>query len=410
MIGEEVRANNRNFLGVILFCVYVLSSYIAQDVILPALVNSICLYLFVGCGIICCLLSRKIKINKMIIWMLCFLVYGMVTLLYSPSKSITSGQYYYSLICFVIILFLSQVEINKKTLYIISWTYSLSAPLLTVLLILTGNITDTTGRLGNEVFGNANTLAMLLMVAAMNSLFLIVYNDKIGGKIVLLAGVVLDYYAMFLSGGRKFVVVPVVFLYILLLCKTYGKKRKRLLQYTILIAIIVFVLYQIIMKVPLFYEVIGVRMEGLFSFFSNTHKLDASAEVRRLLINKGMERWFSSPIWGYGFDSFKYYNRSTLGGFYYSHNNYVELLHNMGLIGFVVYYYFYYWIIKNALKNKQMPVYARALSVSTIVSLLVFEYGAVDYSSVPIMIMLFIAFTVQKAKDEQELETGSYYE
>lgn len=65
-----------------------------------------------------------------------------------------------------------------------------------------------------------------------------------------------------------------------------------------------------------------------------------------------VNKWDRSPIWGYGFDSFKYYNRLMTGHFYYSHNNYIELLYDLGIIGFAIYYWFYWKLFYVAWKGK----------------------------------------------------------
>ena len=56
-------------------------------------------------------------------------------------------------------------------------------------------------------------------------------------------------------------------------------------------------------------------MEGLINTFLGVGNAEASAESRGIMIAIGLKKWLDSPIWGYGFDSFKYYNLATTGGF-----------------------------------------------------------------------------------------------
>lgn len=388
-------------IGLLSFSLYVASTYLAQDVIFPSSYNTLFLYLFLAWGALNAVYTKTIKIRMISFWMMVVMGYGLLTMLYSPNKGIFEGQFYFLIVNFIITLVLSQISFNSQAILFLCWTYAVSAAVLTLMLIATGNMTDSTGRLGNEVFGNANNLALLLMLGVMYAFYILIFfGDTIWKRALLAACIALSYYAMFLSGGRKFIVVPIVFLYVLLMFKTDSAGRKHIIKYTVVIAVIVFILYQLIMNVPAFYGVIGQRMEGLFSLISGNGVVDASAEERSLMAQMGLRRWMGSPLFGYGFDSFKYYNRAMTGNFYYSHNNYVELLHDLGLIGFVIYYSFYFKLLKTGVAAEQIPVHARAFPVATVLAFLVYEVGAVNYSSTHAMIMMFLAFVVGNDVDK----------
>ena len=383
-------------IGLLLFGLYVVSTYLAQDVILPASYNTLFLYLFLGWGILNVFFAKRLRINAMAGWMLVVMGFSLLTMVYSPNKSIFTGQFYLLIVNFTITLFLSRISFDRREVLLVCWVYVLSAAALTLLLMATGNMSDSTGRLGNEVFGNANTMAFLLMLAVMYAFFLMVYfSNAVWKKALLILCVALSYYAMFLSGGRKFIVIPIVFLYALLMLKVDKAGKKHIIKYTAIIAVMVFILYQLIMNVPAFYDVMGKRIEGLFNLFSGGGTVELSAAERNQMAQMGLQQWTHSPILGYGFDSFKYYNQKMTGHFYYSHNNYVELLYDLGLIGFILYYAFYFKLLKTGLFSKAVPMYARAFSVATAVSFLVYEFGAINYSSTPAMIMLAVAFAMQ---------------
>ena len=147
------------------------------------------------------------------------------------------------------------------------------------------------------------------------------------------------------------------------------------------------------MNVPVFYEIIGSRMESFFAFLNgDVSHADGSSKIRSQMIKMGLERWIQSPILGYGFDSFKYYNQSVTGHFYYSHNNFVEILYNTGIIGFVLYYWYYAKLCFTAWKGRNyISLSARAFSVAMILSMLCFEYGAINYTTTSTMIVLLLS-------------------
>lgn len=396
-----VRSCERS-IGVALFCLYVFISSLANDMVLPSSIGSLTLYLFLGFSVFYILLNKKLKIDRMIKWMLVFIVFCIFTMLYSPEKGFLSDSEFYLLIVnFILILFLSQYDININDIKKISWAKVLSGGVLIFILFARGNLTgfSTSNRFGQDLFGNSNILASLLMQSALCAIWLFVYSEnKIIQKIVLTLCLVALYYGMFLSGGRKFIIIPPIFLYILLIFKRDSHGRKHLLKYTGVVIAIVIAVYYLIMNVPAFYAVIGERMESLFSFIRTGHSVSGqSAEIRATMIEIGFNRWLNSPIWGYGFDSFKYYNRLVTGHFYYSHNNYIELLYDLGIIGFAIYYWFYLKLFYVAWrgKNRYTPE-IRAFVIGIVFSMLVFEYGAVNYTLTASQIMLLFACTLLK--------------
>lgn len=388
--------------GVALFCFYIFISSLANDMVLPSSIGSLTLYLFLGYSVLYILLNKKLKINRIIKWMLVFIAFCVFTMLYSPEKGFLSDSEFYLLIVnFILILFLSQYDININDIKKISWANILSGGVLIFILFARGNLTgfSTSNRFGQDLFGNSNILANLLMKSALYAIWLLVYSEnKIIHKMVLTLCLVASYYGMFLSGGRKFIIIPAIFLYILLIFKRDSHGRKHLVKYTGVVIAIVIAVYYLIMNVPAFYAVIGERMESLFSFIRTGHSISGkSAEIRATMIEIGFNKWMDSPIWGYGFDSFKYYNRLMTGQFYYSHNNYIELLYDLGIIGFAIYYWFYWKLFYVAWKGKNSYTpEIRAFVIGIVFSMLVFEYGAVNYTVTSTQIMLFFAYTLLK--------------
>ena len=230
--------------GVALFCLYVFISSLANDMVLSSSIGSLTLYLFLGYSVLYILLNKKLKIDRMIKWMLVFIAFCVFTMLYSPEKDFLSNSEFYLLIVnFILILFLSQYDININDIKKISWANVLSGGVLIFILFARGNLTgfSTSNRFGEDLFGNSNILATLLMKTALYAIWLLVYSEnKIIHKIVLTVCLVASYYGMFLSGGRKFIIIPAVFLYILLIFKRDSHGRKHLVKYTgVVVAIVI---------------------------------------------------------------------------------------------------------------------------------------------------------------------------
>lgn len=72
---------------------------------------------------------------------------------------------------------------------------------------------------------------------------------------------------------------------------------------------------------------------------------EASGYSRLMMIRIGFDLWLGSPIWGYGNEGFRLHS----GLEQYSHNQYIELLVNYGLLGFLAFYSVHLLIIRRAL-------------------------------------------------------------
>ena len=79
------------------------------------------------------------------------------------------------------------------------------------------------------------------------------------------------------------------------------------------------------------------------------------------------------------------------GHMFYSHNNYVEMLYDFGIIGFLFYYVFIYKLYIRLKKlPKEFETYS-ILGIGILLELLFFDIGGVAYYINGNMIMLCIA-------------------
>lgn len=87
------------------------------------------------------------------------------------------------------------------------------------------------------------------------------------------------------------------------------------------------------------YQLYGRRMESLLYFFERSPSTtDASVLGRMRLQELAINVFKAHPIIGVGINNFRSYNNlSSLSG-YYAHNNYLELLADLGIVGTLIYY------------------------------------------------------------------------
>lgn len=339
-------------------------------------------------------IAGKIKLSAIFTWETVCMALAFVAMLYSTSFSVFGGTYYAMIVNFILVFILTQMPWTEKRFNMVMTSYAVVSAGLIIVLVLTDNLRDSseTGRLGQDLAGNANVFAMMLMVSAIYAIWRFFTSKRIIGKLIFTAALGITYIGMLLSGGRKYVVVPLIFAYILMLSKNDKKGKKHILRSTAVIAVLLVSGYFLIMRVPVFYEVIGQRFEGAFALFDSSYEMDGSTRARQEMIEYGFSQWKKQPVWGYGFDSFKDYNALYVtGNLYYSHNNFIELLFNQGVIGFIAYYALYIYLFVKALKSKADSL-NKGFIFGSLLSILFFEYFGVTYYTTPIQILLFFAY------------------
>ena len=102
---------------------------------------------------------------------------------------------------------------------------------------------------------------------------------------------------------------------------------------------------------------------------------DYSTNERNAMIDAAVELFKQKPIAGWGVEGFA--DASGYGR--YSHNNFVEMLANYGVIGFILYYVIHAYILIN-LATKLFASRPHCVVIFTIVlTSLVMDYGNVSY-------------------------------
>lgn len=398
---------NKYTVGYLLACAYIFTSYVAQDVIISSSVNSLCLYAFLMFSAYLFILEFRAKGSLSIfsLWFLIFIVASVVIMVYTPDIQRVWGGFYSMIVSFFVFFFMQIYTKDDEGFNGICWCYAISAFALVLLLLATGNLSGDEGdRLGQKLTGNANIFAMMMMVAVMFTMWLLLFcaNNWVK-KTALILMVIADLYALILSAGRKFFIIPFLFLYVLLINKKDKRGRKHVVLYTAVFVSLMVVISLLIINVEVLYNSLGVRMEGLLATLLGEEG-DSSSEIREVIRNLAFEKWLERPFWGYGFDSFKFLSQKEIGHFYYSHCNYTELLYCGGVLYFLVYYWIFYKIVRVCFKNKSIPQKYKAFALAATISLFVFDYGAVTYNSTPTLVMLMMAFRAATFNETDNME------
>lgn len=184
-----------------------------------------------------------------------------------------------------------------------------------------------------------------------------------------------------LTGSRKGLLL-IVFGTPLLLFLLNSKNKFRNLLISI---VVVLALYGLIVTVPLFYDIMGKRVEALVGLALGTGGGDASTDSRTSYIEIGWRYFLLRPWTGYGLDTFRHLPGSFRT---YSHNNYIELLISGGIPA-LIFYYFYriYLLIRLFFNHKENKI--NAFLFTSLFIMIILEYGFVSYFE-RMYIILFI--------------------
>ena len=333
--------------------------------------------------------DKKVRIinTKYLIWLITFIFMSILSIIWS-----INNKYTYSAIMYLIFNFLIFFDIliycdNENKIYYIIKMYLVAMIYMCLRLILFED-----GKPGSMYFGNIiglyfNNIALALAFGI--ALSLLLYFKK--RKIVYILPILLFYYIIYLTGSRKGLLLPIVFFSIFY----FLNNKTSIKKYIVFLAIIIIgiTVSRIILKNN---QTLNLRMIELFESFAGKEVNDYSVNERSFFRSTAMEIFFNNPIIGIGINNFAAYMLEIgYSHVAYSHCNYTEILSNLGVIGFCIYYYIYYYIVIKSIKlltkyqKEKIELY---YSIALIFVLSIFEYGFVSYYILEAQFQVFICY------------------
>lgn len=335
---------------------------------------------------------RKIKINFYLIWGMVFCCIATLSVIYSKDPSISLV----GVIQIVKILILNNMIIslvkNKKDIYFFLNTF-IAAGIVLILRLLTLIPIESLGKSRLHITGmfNANDVGSKLSISLVFLLYFIFIEKKY--KLYYLISIPILYLFILFSGSKKAFVFSILSLFLLILLGL--KNKKKLVYYIPLMIIIVFVIFYLVREIPLFYNIIGYRLEALILFLNGNSKMDGSTLERFEMMKLGIDMFDEKLFFGYGLEGF------ALNSHYgtYSHNNYIEMLVNFGIIGFLSYYMVYIYLLIEDLKYYLLKRKMIIPFFINIVIIFILEIASISYKDRFFYLVLglnFIAIELNK--------------
>ncbi len=394
-------------LAELFFSVYLVTLYIFVDRGATLLISKVVFILFAGCTMFFLLQRKRLHIGKKMMlsyisftWMYATTFWARN--IYYASEKMGTMWLLFILFFLTYNLFYEKEDAHEylvKNLYISGialigysiYTYGFS----TVIDMMS---TQSYVRLGSEI-NQANTFGMLNAVTLMIAFYYLLYRRKF--KIFHIAIVGISFLFAMSSGSRKallMICIGVLFL----VYKRYGIRQ---IYKIVAIGTVLVVVFMAVIQLPMF-DFITHRLEQTMEVLTGEGRGDNSTKLRLSMMEEGWRLFKERIPIGYGANNF-----AVISGFRtYAHNNFVEILVDFGLIGFVLYYSIYAMSLKTLweLKNDVSKALLGILLVRMMMEMAMVTY----YDKINWVILAFSLISPVKdfSEDNNEEDFEPFYD
>jgi O-antigen ligase len=230
--------------------------------------------------------------------------------------------------------------------------------------------------------GNANALALQLTLGACTIWLL----PRKAGLVPCLFAFGAVAFALAVTGSRKAVLVALFFLVLVCLqaANLLPQGRRRRLWLTLAVAVPCLLG---LFLAPSVYQ----HGQDILPVQRTLEYQDSSYQTRAEMIQQGIRLWLQAPLFGNGLDSF----RGLSGQDTYSHNNYVELLCGIGIVGTLLFYAIHAQVVIRAARARHSLRYYCWVFILT---LLLADIGYVSYKSKQSIMILMVLTVVTSSR------------
>lgn len=324
------------------------------------------------------------KLSRYTLWAAVFLTISSASILWAASQQIATFNFVWLAQALIIVALMETFIQDKKDIEFLMKSFVYGGILLSLRLVIETPI-EYWGyaRLGSVIDYNENDLALKLVFSTIMTLYFISINKKKRFHQILLIGFIV--IVLFTGSKKAFlgIILGLIFSKVLKL-----KKNPLFYIYAFIILILVpYGLYYISMNVEPIYNVLGYRVEDMIRTLRGDETASYSTYLRINMIMTGIEMFTHKPLLGYGIG-----NYSVLSGFNaYAHNNYIEVLFNQGLVGFLSYYSIYIYILISSMRMmlKNNRDYFPLMIITLII---IFEFAMVSYRLMYLHIIMMMCY------------------
>lgn len=323
--------------------------------------------------------SKKIHLTKYFLGFVIFIIYVAITLFWSISIGIYLMRIKDLMVNLCLMYTIMQFclqskkgeDILKNTLYCMTIFVCCTFALTVICYLYEGSNILTWPRLGRVLFGKYGLTIISYSVILLISLYLCVflYVEKKENKYIYIF--IFLYISTILTGVRKTLVLPLLCLFMFVLLRNKRKPIKMLL-YSIAFIIFGIIVFNFVMKYSI---TMSRRITALINQL-NGFGVEDSYTGRVLLQQLAIKCFYQHPLFGVGLGQFRLYSLYHGGPDLYAHNNYLELLTGVGIIGTLIYYLN---IIRLLVFSKNKNVNIKSFLLSIFIVMTISDFVQVSY-------------------------------
>lgn len=311
-----------------------------------------------------------------------FIIYSTIVILYCYISSIWAYSSFRVLDAtkllfniYIVAILLSTLLKNRRTIQYALLGLSIGGLLYGVIYVQHVNIASLSYQrlsfVGDSSGGlpNLNVVTMGLSFSCIYFIYQFLFGViKKNVRILLCMTIIVSVVLLCILGSRKSLLTVVIAIALFFFNSKFKTKFKIIIGLFLLLnVILIFIPESYIQFVVDRFAVLG----------SGQSSLDRSDQARMWMIESGFNFFTENPVIGNGFYNFSELFGIETGRYVYAHNNFIEVLCDLGIIGFVIYYYIFYLIIKNVIGAniyKQDKILVISLVIAILINGMVIVY------------------------------------
>ena len=228
-------------------------------------------------------------------------------------------------------------------------------------------------RLYNDVL-NPNTLGIIAINSIILHFFYIIKLKLNSVSAIFMLPLII---IIAISGSRKVILLLAIAVMVgafVMLKYLFTQKKVKLQQAVAVVLVLSAIIFAINNNM---FSFVSTRLDGLWNIINGINEADNSVIERAWMINLGFEIFQSNPLVGIGMDNAK--NFVPFG--FYLHNNFVELLADLGVIGTMLFYCIYVWLLWSLYKLRNVKCVFTNITIFIIFANLFLDIARVSYDA-----------------------------
>ncbi len=346
----------------------------------------------------------RFGLNQYAVWIAGFSLFAAMSIFWAEHRSFAVGMtktLFFNIACMLSYMYLMNCKRSRTRM--VKHCLIIAPLLLEIRIVMTGGLL---AFLNSRALGgiSANMVGLCATYGACLAFCFALEgkHKKFYGALALF-----NVFIVVLSASRKALLCLGIVIAIFYLFEKGISLRKRAVRLLALFLLLIVALVAI-MKIPFLYNLVGNRIEGMLATFTgNEEAADASSHSRFVLIQWGME-WFRNKPWlGHGIDGFRailVQEHPSWPITYYAHNNYVELLVDVGIVGTVLYYWLHVSMLFKGIRHYRRLTNSELVICSILASIVISEYALVSYYDKYFQMLLLILWFQTRAFWKKDID------